>query len=433
MDARARTPRPEWRSKPSGTALRRFVAPLALLVALLLACGQEDPSFRPENGGTVPKGSIAVLSSVPGAAIALDGEATGRVTPDTLSEVDEGTHVVRVFLAGFYPPDSQTVDVVADSVRTVEFDLVQIPVTGAIAVSAPFPAAILIDGAPTGLAAPATVEGLAPGEHAVTLALAGFRSDPDERRVTVVAGEVAVAEFDLLVPKIVVCEDFSNYACVPCPAADAALQTVLLDYEDGRALSLNPHTNFPGIGDPYYQFNPNAANARIFLNQVSSAPRILVDGVAVPTGPPWEGPIRDAIEAQLAVPASLAIGVRAELGATEYRARVDVWAVAPDLPANLLLFTWVVERHVVLDPPGPNGQAEYHNVLRHLFPTPAPGSFGGEALGALAEGDQVTFEYVWPLPGSSVDPSELAIVAFAQENANGRGGRVVQTGVSYWP
>jgi len=410
----------------------RWITLTALTGGLLLACGQEDPTFRPDNGGNVPKGSIAVLSSVPGATIALDGEATGLVTPDTLRDVDEGTHVVRVFLAGFFAPDSQVVAVVADSVRAVQFDLVQIPVTGAIGVNAPYPAAIFVDGAPTGLAAPDTVEGLAPGEHAVTLALAGFRSDPGEQRIPVVAGEVAVADFDLLVPKIVVCEDFSNYACIPCPAADAALQAVLLDYE-GRSLSVNPHTNFPGVGDPYFQFNTDAARARIYFNQVSSAPRILVDGVAVPTGPPWEGPIRNAIEAQLAVPAPLAIGVRGELGAAEYRVRVDVWAVTAGAPANLLLFTYVVERHVALDPPGPNGQAEYHNVLRHLFPTPAQGTFGGEALGALAEGDHLTFEYAWPLPGGSVDPSELAVITFAQENASGRGGRVVQTGVSSWP
>lgn len=416
----------------SGPALTWFVSSLALLGALFLACGQEDPTFRPDGGGTVPKGSIAVLSTVPGAAIALDGEATGRVTPDTLPDVDEGTHVVGVFLAGFFPPDDQTVEVVADSVSTADFDLVQIPVTGAVAVSAPYPAVIFLDGAPTGLTAPGALEGLAPGEHVVTLALAGFRSDPSERRVTVVAGETAPADFDLIVPKIAVCEDFSNYACIPCPAADAALQAVLLDYE-GRALSVNPHVNFPGVGDPYYQFNPPAANARIFFNQVSTGPKILVDGVAVPQGPPWENLIRDAIEAQVAVAAPIAIGVSGELAATEYRAQVDVWAVAPNVPTNLLLFTYVVERHVVLDPPGPNGQSEYRNVMRHMFPEPASGSFGGEALGALVEGQHLSFEYVWPLPGPEVNPSQLAVVTFAQENSNGRGGRVAQTGVSYWP
>lgn len=376
-------------------------------------------------------GQIAVTSSPPSALISLDGVSTGRVTPDTLRDVSEGLHYVGVFLSGYWPADEQPAAVVAGGVTGIHFDLVPVSSGGAIIVRAPYAASILLDGVPTGSVTPDTLRSLAPGSYVVTLRLLGFHSDPAEHRVTVAGGDVVVVDFDLLAPKIVVCEHFSNYATIPSPAADAALQQVLLDYE-GRALSVNPHVNFPGVGDPYYQFNPGAANARILFNQVSSTPRILVDGVSVPTGPPWEGPIRDAIEAQLTVPAPLAIGVAAELGATEYSARVDVWAVAPNVPANLLLFTWVVERNVVLDPPGPNGQSEHYNVLRHLFPTPAPGTFGGEVLGALAEGDHLTFEYVWRLPGGSVDPSELAIVTFAQESS-GRGGRVVQTGVSYWP
>ncbi len=398
---------------------------------VLVACGQEDPTFRPNGGGTVPTGTVAVTSSVPGALIVLDGADTQRVTPDTLREVSEGSHGVSVFLAGFFPPDEQVIDVVADSIQAVHFELVQIPATGAVGVNAPYPAAILIDGAPTGLAVPDTVEGLAPGEHVVTLELRGFRSEPSERRVNIVAGEVVAADFDLIVPKVVVCEDFSNYACIPCPAADAALQEVLSGYADGQALSVNPHVNFPGQGDPMYQFNPAAANARIFLNQVSVAPTILIDGVAVPMGPPWVEPIRTAIEARLQVPAPIAIGVRAVLGADRYEATVDVWAVTAAVPANLLLFTWVVEQHVLLEPPGPNGQSEYHNVMRHLFPTPAgPGDLGGQALGALAEGDHVTFTYTWPL-ASGVDPNELAVVAFAQESGGSR--RVVQTGTSVQP
>ncbi len=404
-----------------------------LAILVFLSCGQEDPTFRPDGGGTVPKGSIAVSSSVPGALISLDGVGTGRVTPDTLREVDEGEHRIGVFLAGFFPPDDQVITVIADSLEAVHFELTQIPVSGGIAVTAPYPASILVDGAPTGLAAPDTVSGLAPGEHAVTLVLAGFRSTPEEHRITVVAGEVAAAEFDLVVPKVVVCEDFSNYACIPCPAADAALQEVLLDYANGRAFSVNPHVNFPGQGDPFFQFNPAAANARIFLNQVSTAPTITVDGVAVPMGPPWVEPIRTAIEARLQVEPTLAIGVRSALGASELRATVDVWVVATSTslpPSNLLLYTWIVEREVILEPPGPNGQSEYRNVMRHLFPTPASGTIGGEPLGTLTEGERRTFEYVWPLAGN-VDPSQLAVAAFAQENGGQR--RVIQSGSTLVP
>ena len=104
--------------------------------------------------------------------------------------------------------------------------------------------------------------------------------------------------------------------------------------------------------------------------------------------------------------------------------------VAANVPDNLLLFTWIVEHEVLLDPPGPNGQSEYKNVMRHLYPTPASGTIGGEPLGVLAEGEHRTYEYAWPLAGN-VDASQLAVVAFAQENGGQR--RVIQSGSAIAP
>jgi hypothetical protein len=152
-----------------------------LALAWGAGCGQEDPTFRPGGGGTTAKGRIFVESSIPGARISLDGADAGLVTPDTLNEVDPGLHRVRVLLAGFFPPDEQQVTVEAESLHALHFDLVQIPQVGRVAVNADFPAAILLDGSPTGLTAPDTVQGVAPGDHVMSLVLAGFRPDPVEQ------------------------------------------------------------------------------------------------------------------------------------------------------------------------------------------------------------------------------------------------------------
>lgn len=62
-------------------------------------------SSRDGAGGTtqppVEPGSIFVTSSPAGAAIALDNAATGKVTPDTLKNVQAGTHTVRLTLTGY--------------------------------------------------------------------------------------------------------------------------------------------------------------------------------------------------------------------------------------------------------------------------------------------------------------------------------------------
>ena len=408
--------------------LIRFLLLGILLAGLMLACGQEDPTFRPDGGSTAAKGKIFVASTVPGARISLDGADAGLVTPDTLREIDPGSHRVGVLLAGYYPPAEQTVEVEADSIHDLSFELVAIAQVGQVWVTAPFPAAILLDGAPTGLACPDTVYGVAPGAHAVTLVLPGFRSDPTEHSVAVVAGETVDADFGLLVDKLVVCEDFSNYACIPCPPADAALQQAMDEVGRARVVSVNPHTFFPAQGDPFYQFNLNSNFARVLFNQVAVAPTILVDGVRVPqTEIESPAAVRARIETALTQPAPVAIGVRSRLTATTFEVAADVWGVASSIPSDLLLFVWVVEGEVVLNPAGPNGQSHYTNVLRQLYPAPASGQAGGEALGALAPGEHRHFDYVYDLP-AGIDPAELKAMAFAQRSPQRT---VVQAGVSF--
>jgi hypothetical protein len=196
-----------------------------------------------------------------------------------------------------------------------------------------------------------------------------------------------------------------------------------------RVVSVNPHVNFPGAGDPFYQFNLAANNARMFFNQVGVAPTILVDGLRVPqTEIESPAAVRARIETALAVPAPLAIGVRGQLTATTYVVDVDVWGVESNVPSDLLLFVCVVEREVTLVPAGPNAQEHYTNVLRQLFPAPVPPGTGGEPLGALAAGEHRAFNFVFDLRAGVV-ASELGAVAFAQRPGAQR--TVVQAGASF--
>ena len=93
-----------------------------LAVVLLNGCGQKDPT-RPLTG------MIYVVSDSAGAAIYLDGDDTGQVTPDTLKEVPNGTHVVTVRLSGFVSlPDSAIAEVSGGELSQISF--VMMPLAG---------------------------------------------------------------------------------------------------------------------------------------------------------------------------------------------------------------------------------------------------------------------------------------------------------------
>ena len=144
-------------------------------------------------------GSISVTSSPPGAEISLDGIVTGKNTPATLDSVAPGDHTVAVSLTG-YNPASKTATVSAGSTSGVDFVLNQIPQNGSIAVSSvPSGATIELDGTGTGAITPFTLEGVAPGDHAVSVSLSGY--NPESQTVTVTAGSTASASF-VLVPAL---------------------------------------------------------------------------------------------------------------------------------------------------------------------------------------------------------------------------------------
>ncbi|MFY1642765.1 PEGA domain-containing protein [Methanoculleus bourgensis] len=122
-----------------------------------------------------PTGSIYVNSTPSGAAIIIDGEEIGDVTPSTISGIEVGSHTVLVEKEGFSQPDEEWVNVVANAVTEVEFNLT--PETGSIAVSSvPTNASIYLNGEATGLRTDTTLEDVPAGEHTVKLVMSGYKN-----------------------------------------------------------------------------------------------------------------------------------------------------------------------------------------------------------------------------------------------------------------
>ncbi len=73
-----------------------ILIPLAGL--LLSSC---DSTSNSTNPPAVTKGSIFVQSTPTGAAIAVSGSSTGKVTPDSVTSLDEGTYNVTLSKTGY--------------------------------------------------------------------------------------------------------------------------------------------------------------------------------------------------------------------------------------------------------------------------------------------------------------------------------------------
>lgn len=140
-------------------------------------------------------GTLTVGSDPAGAAVWIDGEDTGEVTPHDFVLV-EGDHLVEVRLDGHVIGDGpSTVTVDGDEPQTADYEL--LPAGWLAVTSDPAGADVLIDGEAAGSTTPALLE-VAAGERLVAVSRAGWIASPEELAVSVAIGDTSTAAFTLV-------------------------------------------------------------------------------------------------------------------------------------------------------------------------------------------------------------------------------------------
>ncbi len=120
-----------------------------------------------------PVGKLFVASSPAGASIYLEGNNTGKVTPDTLKNLLPGDHTVKLALSGYY--DSTFTVMIVENQTTVSMTALRKIAHGHVFISStPAGAAIVLDSMATGKVTPDTLKNLLTGIHTVKLTLAGY-------------------------------------------------------------------------------------------------------------------------------------------------------------------------------------------------------------------------------------------------------------------
>jgi len=406
---------PSWPPGVSGrpASLRRARRGPAARLAVLLAgvsllvggCGRVAPSYEPAT--------LTVISTPPGAAVHLDGQDTGQVTPFTFAGVTPSRHVVTVALPDWQTdPGSVTVDLSPLEAATVEFQLYQ---TGLRVTSEPAGARILLGGVDTGKVTPAVVAGLAPGAYDVSLALDTWLCVPDRLQVQVAEGtvtELTAADLRLRSRRTVMLESFGNVNCATCPQAADNLLAVTRrpDFGPDRALFVEFSVNWPSPVDPFYLANPTENADRFMYYWVLGAPAVYVNGrlQTYPLDP--DSTAADAAGRWATDPGFL-VDVEAELGAgASVPVTVTLTPLADVDLTGCVLYVALYENEVVYaSPPGANGQTVFHHMFRDRVDAPP-------ALGPLTAGTPQVRGL--SLSRGSVAPGNGTVVAFVQRTAD---------------
>ncbi len=219
--------------------------------------------------------------------------------------------------------------------------------------------------------------------------------------------------------KIVLLEDFANVGCIPCVTSNIIIESLLYGTYAHKIAVVKFPIYWPTANDPFYLANESLCNNRIGYYNVQSAPTIMVDGLLSQTNGTDSVTLKEKIDQRLSVTAPFSINVNRTFQDSSLIADINVQAInlAGINKNDLVLYTVVVENNVEYD--APNGETEFHNVLRRMLPVDDGLSFA--SLPDTTLNWQIDLLSTW-------NPENLHIVAYIQ---NVQTKEVLQAGADY--
>lgn len=242
--------------------------------------------------------------------------------------------------------------------------------------------------------------------------------------------------------RTVLIEHFTNASCGPCAAQNPNFHALLSD-NTTNVVALKYQAPFPGY-DPMNESNPDQVDTRSTYYDLTGVPTAWIDGVLpdnaygggigswnITATSGYAGGPYGYNQAVLAYAASLTTPITIELTHSLNATfdQITITAIVKNVSAasiNLAggrFHTVLIEKNVeYAEAPGSNGEKEFHNVMRRMYP-----NANGAPLTAIAAGEEITFTYTEALPSYIADKREVAVIAFFQDNATQS---VYQTAIS---
>ncbi|MCR4914976.1 MAG: hypothetical protein K6A96_04400 [Prevotella sp.] len=208
--------------------------------------------------------------------------------------------------------------------------------------------------------------------------------------------------------RIVLVESFTNTGCGPsagwAPILDSAIKKRL-----GDCIAIKYHTNYPSSDDEFYDYNQDAQQARQDFYQINGTPTTFVDGQElfnrsfnfINTAINW---------CQQQNPVNYSLSVQKQLN--NHRLTADVYLTPhQNTPSeNIRLFVAVIQEHIEVTTPYPNGETEQNYTFRKMI-TP---NMGYQFDEYLTIGN--TYEYTgsWDIDVTN-NNGRYGVVAFLQD------------------
>jgi hypothetical protein len=218
-------------------------------------------------------------------------------------------------------------------------------------------------------------------------------------------------------------EVFSGENCPPCAPTNVYLHNLAVPNTE-KIIMIKYQVNIPSAGPIYFQ-NSTDPTARRTYYGVTSAPNARHDGTIIGTGH-GQNLTQAIIDQRVSTPSPFSINLSHSFNSNRDSVFMTMTVTATQAVAS---GTWVghlalIEKHMSYPtPPGTNGETDFYNVVRKMYP-----SASGSALpGTWTAGQTETVSIAAAVPTYIRDLAEVAVVGFVQNNTTKE---VAQTEIS---
>lgn len=208
-------------------------------------------------------------------------------------------------------------------------------------------------------------------------------------------------------------EEFTQASCGPCAAQNPAYNQVLTN-NSSKVISLKYQVSWPGV-DPMNAQNPGDPSTRVSYYGVSGVPDVYFDGNVYAGAP--SGVNNTVINNRYAVTSPFNITVSHSIPSDLDSVYVTVnIECTQNVTGTLVAHTVIAERMIkFMAPPGSNGETEFFpNICRKMLPSAS----GTTLATSWTAGQTQTLTFAVKKPAYIYDPSEIAVVAFIQDNTS---------------
>ncbi len=232
------------------------------------------------------------------------------------------------------------------------------------------------------------------------------------------------------IPKIILAEEFSNASNPGCANQNPSFNAVMAA-NPNKIITLKYQTSYPGA-DPMNAAAANDVLARQNYYSLPGVPFVYLNGdTSAVTGAAYTGAplnvtqnIVDSVYAASNSQFSLSVNHNISQDLDSIYVSCTITAITPVSIPQLSLRMAMIEKSInYLTPPGSNGETQFYHVLRQLIPSP----LGASMPASFTAGQSQTLTYGRAFAAGAFNPSEIAVVAFLQEDV---GKTVMQTAIS---